>query len=107
MVFRKETWEARADFSQADVHRQVAIVFKTPPYQHLELAEPVEVEVFLQRLTDSVCSESFRFTYLPKDHGTCAATRPGRGTTEPRGVAMWPRDGDSPPGMGMGHSRVG
>ncbi|NXK22729.1 RELB factor, partial [Arenaria interpres] len=24
-----------------------------PPYQHLELAEPVEVEVFLQRLTDS------------------------------------------------------
>ncbi|XP_009879364.1 PREDICTED: transcription factor RelB, partial [Charadrius vociferus] len=38
-------------------------------YQHLELAEPVEVEVFLQRLTDSVCSESFRFTYLPKDHG--------------------------------------
>ncbi|XP_069631124.1 transcription factor RelB homolog isoform X1 [Haliaeetus albicilla] len=68
VVFRKETWEARADFSQADVHRQVAIVFKTPPYQHLELAEPVEVEVFLQRLTDSVCSESFRFTYLPKDH---------------------------------------
>ncbi|XP_069738611.1 transcription factor RelB [Phaenicophaeus curvirostris] len=68
VVFRKETWEARADFSQADVHRQVAIVFKTPPYQHLELVEPVEVEVFLQRLTDSVCSESFRFTYLPKDH---------------------------------------
>uniref|UniRef100_A0A8C3IZV3 RELB proto-oncogene, NF-kB subunit n=1 Tax=Calidris pygmaea TaxID=425635 RepID=A0A8C3IZV3_9CHAR len=68
VVFRKETWEARADFSQADVHRQVAIVFKTPPYQHLELAEPVEVEVFLQRLTDSVCSEAFRFTYLPTDH---------------------------------------
>uniref|UniRef100_A0A8D0FN93 RELB proto-oncogene, NF-kB subunit n=1 Tax=Strix occidentalis caurina TaxID=311401 RepID=A0A8D0FN93_STROC len=75
VVFRKETWEARADFSQADVHRQVAIVFKTPPYQHLELAEPVEVEVFLQRLTDSVCSESFRFTYLPKDHGTRHAVR--------------------------------
>ncbi|XP_010172947.1 transcription factor RelB homolog, partial [Antrostomus carolinensis] len=55
VVFRKEAWEARADFSQADVHRQVAIVFKTPPYQHLELVEPVEVEVFLQRLTDSVC----------------------------------------------------
>ncbi|KAK2510320.1 transcription factor RelB-like protein, partial [Columba guinea] len=44
VVFRKETWEARADFSQADVHRQVAIVLKTPPYQQLELAEPVEVE---------------------------------------------------------------
>ncbi|XP_066840618.1 LOW QUALITY PROTEIN: transcription factor RelB [Anser cygnoides] len=68
VVFRKETWEARADFSQADVHRQVAIVLKTPPYQQLELAEPVEVEVFLQRLTDSVCSEAFRFTYLPREH---------------------------------------
>uniref|UniRef100_A0A8C0AVM0 RHD domain-containing protein n=1 Tax=Buteo japonicus TaxID=224669 RepID=A0A8C0AVM0_9AVES len=103
VVFRKETWEARADFSQADVHRQVAIVFKTPPYQHLELAEPVEVEVFLQRLTDSVCSESFRFTYLPKDHGTCTATHPGRGTTGSPGVGMWLQDGDTkrrkkPPG---------
>lgn len=108
VVFRKETWEARADFSQADVHRQVAIVFKTPPYQHLELAEPVEVEVFLQRLTDSVCSESFRFTYLPKDHGTCAATAlrggqeaPGMGTGPP-GLGCGPWDGDSPPGMGTG-----
>uniref|UniRef100_A0A8C0HGJ5 RHD domain-containing protein n=1 Tax=Buteo japonicus TaxID=224669 RepID=A0A8C0HGJ5_9AVES len=95
VVFRKETWEARADFSQADVHRQVAIVFKTPPYQHLELAEPVEVEVFLQRLTDSVCSESFRFTYLPKDHGTRVVTCPGRGTTGPR-------DGDRTPGRKRG-----
>ncbi|XP_071886077.1 transcription factor RelB [Anas platyrhynchos] len=68
VVFRKETWEARADFSQADVHRQVAIVLKTPPYQQLELAEPVQVEVFLQRLTDSVCSEAFSFTYLPRQH---------------------------------------
>ncbi|NXO59015.1 RELB factor, partial [Aramus guarauna] len=93
VVFRKETWEARADFSQADVHRQVAIVFKTPPYQHLELAEPVEVEVFLQRLTDSVCSESFRFTYLPKDHGT---TRSGRGD---EGSPRWGRDPRDPYGI--------
>ncbi|XP_059575162.1 transcription factor RelB isoform X1 [Alligator mississippiensis] len=68
VIFRKDTWEAKADFSQADVHRQVAIVFKTPPYQHLDIPEPVEVAVFLQRLTDSVCSEPFPFTYLPKDH---------------------------------------
>ncbi|NWT93667.1 RELB factor, partial [Agelaius phoeniceus] len=38
-----------------------------PPYAHLELREPVQVEVFLQRLTDSVRSEGFRFTYLPRD----------------------------------------
>uniref|UniRef100_A0A8D0FIL8 RELB proto-oncogene, NF-kB subunit n=1 Tax=Strix occidentalis caurina TaxID=311401 RepID=A0A8D0FIL8_STROC len=99
VVFRKETWEARADFSQADVHRQVAIVFKTPPYQHLELAEPVEVEVFLQRLTDSVCSESFRFTYLPKDHGTRHAPLtlyPLPGPADPYGIEAKRRK--KPPG---------
>ncbi|XP_034649063.1 transcription factor RelB isoform X1 [Trachemys scripta elegans] len=68
VVFRRDAWESKADFSQADVHRQIAIVFKTPPYQHLDILEPVEVEVYLQRLTDSVCSEPFHFTYLPKDH---------------------------------------
>nr|XP_048690361.1 transcription factor RelB isoform X2 [Caretta caretta] len=70
VVFRRDAWESKADFSQADVHRQIAIVFKTPPYQHLDILEPVEVEVYLQRLTDSVCSEPFLFTYLPKDHDT-------------------------------------
>ncbi|XP_063168689.1 transcription factor RelB [Candoia aspera] len=70
IVFRKEAWEGKADFSQADVHRQIAIVFKTPPYQHLDIPEPVEVEVYLRRLTDSVSSEPFTFTYLPKDNDT-------------------------------------
>ncbi|XP_067412615.1 transcription factor RelB [Emydura macquarii macquarii] len=68
VVFRRDAWESKADFSQADVHRQIAIVFKTPPYQHLDIREPVEVEVYLQRLTDSVCSEPFPFTYLPEDY---------------------------------------
>ena len=95
MVFRKETWEARADFSQADVHRQVAIVLKTPPYQQLELAEPVEVEVFLQRLTDSVCSQACRFTYLPREHGTRGA---GNGTP---GAGMGPPGWDGNPGVGL------
>ncbi|ETE58860.1 Transcription factor RelB, partial [Ophiophagus hannah] len=65
-----DAWEGRADFSQADVHRQIAIVFKTPPYQHLDILEPVEVEVYLRRLTDSVSSEPFMFTYLPKETDT-------------------------------------
>ncbi|XP_066495131.1 transcription factor RelB [Tiliqua scincoides] len=70
IVFRKDNWEGKADFSQADVHRQIAIVFKTPPYQHLDITGPVEVEVYLQRLTDSVSSDPFNFTYLPKDNDT-------------------------------------
>lgn len=69
VVFSTASWEGRADFSQADVHRQIAIVFKTPPYEDLEIAEPVTVNVFLQRLTDGVCSEPLPFTYLPRDHG--------------------------------------
>lgn len=68
VVFSRASWEGRADFSQADVHRQIAIVFKTPPYEDLEIAEPVTVNVFLQRLTDGVCSEPLPFTYLPRDH---------------------------------------
>lgn len=68
-MFSRASWEGRADFSQADVHRQVAIVFKTPPYEDLEITEPVTVNVFLQRLTDGVCSEPLPFTYLPRDHG--------------------------------------
>ncbi|KAM6307780.1 LOW QUALITY PROTEIN: transcription factor RelB homolog [Podargus strigoides] len=67
VVFREEGWEARADFSQADVHRQVAIVLRTPPYRRLELAQPVQVEVFLQRLTDSARSQARPFTYLPAE----------------------------------------
>ncbi|OWK15591.1 hypothetical protein Celaphus_00004599 [Cervus elaphus hippelaphus] len=46
----------------------IAIVFKTPPYEDLEIVEPVTVNVFLQRLTDGVCSEPLPFTYLPRDH---------------------------------------
>ncbi|XP_036202813.1 transcription factor RelB isoform X5 [Myotis myotis] len=68
VVFSSASWEGRADFSQADVHRQIAIVFKTPPYEDLEIVEPVTVNVFLQRLTDGVCSEPLPFTYLPRDH---------------------------------------
>ncbi|KAG8515337.1 Transcription factor RelB [Galemys pyrenaicus] len=68
VVFSRASWEGRADFSQADVHRQIAIVFKTPPYEDLEIIEPVTVNVYLQRLTDGVCSEPLPFTYLPRDH---------------------------------------
>ncbi|NXX21041.1 RELB factor, partial [Podargus strigoides] len=38
-----------------------------PPYRRLELAQPVQVEVFLQRLTDSARSQARPFTYLPAE----------------------------------------
>ncbi|CAH2314682.1 transcription factor isoform X3 [Pelobates cultripes] len=66
VVFGDEEWEARADFAQADVHRQIAIVLKTPPYRDLHIMDPVTVSVYLQRITDGIRSEGVNFTYKPR-----------------------------------------
>ncbi|XP_023576633.1 proto-oncogene c-Rel isoform X2 [Octodon degus] len=62
-------WEAKGVFSQADVHRQVAIVFKTPPYCKA-IAEPVTVQMQLRRPSDQEVSESMDFRYLPDEKDT-------------------------------------
>ncbi|XP_033953652.1 transcription factor RelB isoform X1 [Pseudochaenichthys georgianus] len=65
IIFRRGSWKACGEFAQTDVHRQIAIVFKTPPYQEQDLTEEVEVSVVLRRLSDQMESESIAFTYLP------------------------------------------
>ncbi|XP_067093052.1 proto-oncogene c-Rel isoform X1 [Osmerus mordax] len=60
-------WEAKGSFSQADVHRQVAIVFKTPPYYDLSIISPITVRMQLRRPTDQEVSEPMEFRYLPDD----------------------------------------
>nr|XP_042705689.1 transcription factor p65 isoform X3 [Chrysemys picta bellii] len=65
--FFKDSWEAKGSFSQADVHRQVAIVFKTPPYQDQALREPVTVQMQLRRPSDKEVSEAMEFRYLPDE----------------------------------------
>ncbi|XP_035260334.1 proto-oncogene c-Rel-like [Anguilla anguilla] len=59
------TWEAKGCFSQADVHRQVAVVFKTPPYADASVAGPVTVGMQLRRPSDQQVSEPVEFRYLP------------------------------------------
>ncbi|XP_027678123.1 proto-oncogene c-Rel isoform X1 [Chelonia mydas] len=59
-------WEAKGSFSQADVHRQVAIVFKTPPFYE-DITEPVTVKMQLRRPSDQEVSESMDFRYLPDE----------------------------------------
>ncbi|XP_074062842.1 proto-oncogene c-Rel [Macrotis lagotis] len=59
-------WEAKGSFSQADVHRQVAIVFKTPPF-YKAITEPVTVKMQLRRPSDQEVSESMDFRYLPDE----------------------------------------
>ncbi|XP_056396039.1 transcription factor RelB isoform X2 [Hyla sarda] len=67
VMFIEGKWEARADFSQADVHRQIAIVLKTPPYYDLHIQDPAPVQVCLQRITDGIRSDGVTFTYIPRD----------------------------------------
>ncbi|XP_072493476.1 transcription factor p65 isoform X2 [Notamacropus eugenii] len=65
VCFTGPGWEARGSFSQADVHRQVAIVFRTPPYAEPTLQAPVRVHMQLRRPSDRELSEPMEFQYLP------------------------------------------
>ncbi|KAG7229932.1 hypothetical protein INR49_009652 [Caranx melampygus] len=65
--FSSDGWEARGSFSQADVHRQVAIVFKTPSYYNTSITESVTVHMQLRRPSDQEVSEPMDFRYLPDD----------------------------------------
>ena len=40
-----ELWENYGNFNPTDVHRQFAIVFRTPPYKDLAIKQPVHVYV--------------------------------------------------------------
>ncbi|XP_039900620.1 proto-oncogene c-Rel [Simochromis diagramma] len=65
--FSPDGWEAKGSFSQADVHRQVAIVFKTPPYHNTSITDSVTVHMQLRRPSDQEVSEPMDFRYLPDD----------------------------------------
>lgn len=66
--YEKGGWEAYGEFSPTDVHRQVAIVFRTPPYKDSNIRHTVKVFFQLKRTSDGQTSESKEFTYLPMDH---------------------------------------
>ncbi|KAF2361488.1 Rel domain (RHD) DNA-binding domain [Trinorchestia longiramus] len=60
-----EVWSAYGEFSEADVHHQYAIIFRTPPYRSTNLRSPVPVKVQLERPNDKDISEPRDFTYYP------------------------------------------
>ncbi|XP_034040171.1 nuclear factor NF-kappa-B p100 subunit isoform X2 [Thalassophryne amazonica] len=59
-------WEAYGDFSPTDVHKQYAIVFKTPPYHSTEIERPVTVFLQLKRKKAGDSSDPKQFTYIPQ-----------------------------------------
>lgn len=61
-------WESYGEFSPTDVHRQVAIVFRTPPYKNQQIHEATKVFFQLKRSSDGETSDSKDFTYLPLHH---------------------------------------
>ncbi|XP_067845155.1 proto-oncogene c-Rel isoform X2 [Heptranchias perlo] len=69
--FFTHNWEAKGSFSQADVHRQVAIVFRTPAYCQTSITEPVTVKMQLRRPSDQEVSEPMEFRYLPDERDNC------------------------------------
>lgn len=72
--FFQDSWEGKGTFSQADVHRQVAIVFRTPPYRDANISEPIRVKMQLRRPSDREVSEPVDFQYLPADPGESGST---------------------------------
>lgn len=67
IIFRQDAWKANGEFAQTDVHRQVGIVFKTPPYQDQGITEAVDVDLCLRRISDQMESEPVTFTYVPRN----------------------------------------
>ncbi|XP_075059961.1 proto-oncogene c-Rel [Mixophyes fleayi] len=67
--FFTDNWEDKGQFGQADVHRQVAIVFKTPSFP-FHITEVTTVKMQLRRPSDQEVSEPMDFRYIPceKDH---------------------------------------
>ncbi|XP_017289142.1 nuclear factor NF-kappa-B p100 subunit isoform X2 [Kryptolebias marmoratus] len=59
-------WEAFGDFSPTDVHKQYAIVFKTPAYHSTEIPRPVTVFLQLRRKKAGDSSDPKQFTYIPQ-----------------------------------------
>ncbi|KAM9379671.1 nuclear factor NF-kappa-B p100 subunit [Phaethornis superciliosus] len=58
-------WQAFGDFSPTDVHKQYAIVFRTPPYHKPKIDRPVTVFLQLKRKRGGDVSDPKQFTYYP------------------------------------------
>ena len=62
-----QQWEAFGHFNESDVHHQVAIVFRTPPYRDQTISKSAQVYLQLYRQRDGEFSEPRTFIYKPKN----------------------------------------
>lgn len=62
-------WEGLGDFTHTNVHKQVAISFRTPRYRDINVKDPVKVNIQLRRPSDGATSEPLPFELIPLDSG--------------------------------------
>ncbi|XP_077287048.1 embryonic polarity protein dorsal-like isoform X2 [Arctopsyche grandis] len=62
-------WEGLGEFQHANVHKQVAIAFRTPRYRTLNVEQSVKVYIQLRRPSDGAISDPLPFELLPLDSG--------------------------------------
>ncbi|KAJ8673214.1 hypothetical protein QAD02_004476 [Eretmocerus hayati] len=62
-------WEGLGDFQPTQVHKQVAISFRTPSYATQQVEKPVQVHIQLRRPSDGATSDSLPFELLPLGQG--------------------------------------
>ncbi|CAO1337481.1 unnamed protein product [Diamesa serratosioi] len=63
------TWECNGEFQHSQVHKQVAIAFRTPRYHRIDLDQSVKVKVQLRRPSDGATSDALDFELLALDTG--------------------------------------
>lgn len=62
-------WEDFGEFQSTNVHKQVAIVFRTPAYCNQDITEPVGVQIQLRKKSDGSTSKPLPFLMLPVELG--------------------------------------
>ncbi|XP_042902218.1 embryonic polarity protein dorsal isoform X2 [Parasteatoda tepidariorum] len=60
-------WESPAEFQPSDVHKQVAISFRTPRYQNENIQQPVPVYIELRKPSENKRGDPRPFQYLPME----------------------------------------
>ncbi|XP_055550417.1 embryonic polarity protein dorsal-like isoform X2 [Wyeomyia smithii] len=62
-------WEDIGEFQHTNVHKQVAICFRTPRYRTIDVEHSVMVNIQLRRPSDGATSEPLPFELFPLDSG--------------------------------------
>ncbi|XP_058454031.1 embryonic polarity protein dorsal-like isoform X4 [Malaya genurostris] len=74
----KIVWEDIGEFQHTNVHKQVAICFRTPRYRTLEVEHSVMVNIQLRRPSDGATSEPLPFELVPLDSANLSQKRKRR-----------------------------